>query len=59
VHRGVERGYVGTLRKAGPKVLAFAVAHGVVTLGQLRALVERSRRKRPAQWERTLPARGG
>jgi hypothetical protein len=50
--RLAERGYVGTLRAAGPKVLAFALAHGVVTLGQLRALVERSRRKRPARWER-------
>ena len=55
--RLAERGYVRALLAAGPKVLTFAVAHGVVTLGQLRTLVERSRRKGPARWERALAPR--
>lgn len=55
--RLAERGYVGTLLAAGPKVMAFAVGHGVVTLGHLRRLVERSRRKGPARWERARATR--
>jgi hypothetical protein len=55
--RLVERGYVGLLLGAGPRVAAWALAHGVTTLAELRSLVERSRRKRPASWERVRAPR--
>ena len=54
--RLAERGYVRTLLAAGPKVLAFGLAHGVATLGQLRTLVQRVRRRAPARWERAAPS---
>jgi hypothetical protein len=49
--RLVERGYVRLLLGAGPQVLGFALGRGVTTIGQLRSLVERARRRRPARWE--------
>lgn len=53
--RLAERGYVRLLLRAGPRVAAFALAHGVTTIGQLRTLVERSRRRGPSRWERARP----
>jgi len=55
--RLVERGYVRLLLRAGPKVAAFALAHGLTSIGRLRRLGERSRRKGPARWERARSPR--
>lgn len=55
--RLVRRGYVRLLLAAGPRVLALGAAHGVRTLGELRALVARLRARRPARWETTEPGR--
>jgi hypothetical protein len=54
--RLAERGYVRALFAAGPKVVAFGLAHGVA-LSELRALVERARRRPPAGWERAACSR--
>jgi hypothetical protein len=55
--RLAERGYVRLLLGAGPRVVSFALTRGVTTIGQLRSLVERARRKRPARWERARAPR--
>jgi hypothetical protein len=55
--RLVERGYVRLLLGAGPRVMAFALARGVTTIGQLRSVVERARRRRPARWEQARAPR--
>jgi hypothetical protein len=55
--RLAERGYVRLLLGAGPKVAAVALARGLTTIGRVRRLVERSRQRRPARWERATPPR--
>jgi hypothetical protein len=45
------RGYVRLLLAAGPRVMAFGLAHGVASLGALRRLVAELRSREPAAWE--------
>lgn len=52
------RGYVRLLLAAGPRVLAFGLAHGVASLGALRRLVAELRSTRPAEWEDPDGGRG-
>jgi len=47
------RGYVRLLLAAGPRVVAFGLAHGVASLGALRRLVAELRSRDPADWERS------
>jgi len=49
--RLVRRGYVGLLVAAGPKVAAYGLRRGIVSVGQLRRLVESLRASGPAPWE--------
>ena len=49
--RLLRRGYVRLLLSAGPGVLAFGAAIGVLNLGSLRRLVASSRSSEPMEWE--------
>jgi hypothetical protein len=49
------RGYVRLLLAAGPRVMAFGLAHGVASLGALRRLVAELRSREPAEWESSGP----
>jgi hypothetical protein len=51
IPRLVRNGYVGLLRRAGPKPAAFAAAHGVSNLRALRRLIRALRRREPFAWE--------
>ena len=49
--RLLRRGYVRLLLSAGPGVLAFGAAHGILSLRSLRQLVSSSRSPVPREWE--------
>ncbi len=59
--RMLELGYVSLLAAGGLRCQAFGALHGVRTLHDLRATLEKSRRKGPAHWEhgRTGASRAG
>lgn len=52
----MRRGYLSLLAAGGLRVLAFGAAHGIRTLRDLRALLERVRTSRPAHWEVARPS---
>ena len=49
--RLLRRGYVGLVVASGPRVMAYWAGRGILTLGQLRRLVQELRSDRPAAWE--------
>jgi len=51
--RLLRRGYVRLLLSAGPKVLAFGAAHGILSLRSLRRVVSSSRSPVPKEWEKS------
>jgi hypothetical protein len=50
--RLLRRGYVRLLLSAGPGVLAFGAAIGIINLSSLRKLVSSSRSREPMSWEK-------
>jgi hypothetical protein len=51
--RLLRRGYVRLLLSAGPGVLAFGAAHGVLSFRSLRRLVASTRSPEPLEWEKS------
>lgn len=51
--RLLRRGYVRLLLSAGPGVLAFGAALGILNLSGLRKLVSSSRSREPMSWEKS------